>query len=338
MNEKVYDEKAERLFLTPYPPPTVLCPQRWPGCNFESSTAVRHAFIDNRTRYYIFRNYIKFHNHVTHRALAIYALGGSGPVIEAFYKRDIKIQKDAFVSPHPITAQNFVDHLGLSMAAMHEVRYPDFLPPSVFVARPSDDIGAMMNNFASLVLDDQSFAMPLKAPRPSLASKGPRHYTGQYPDTLVAHGCRIRDHVQKWTVDLSRPGEIERKMEGCIWVSSVMYPLGGWCNGFTADFFLIVLPSLIAHLSPRAQALLLRAYLSRVVACEHHPKIQRAFPHFSTIYGIRPKGYFAETELDGAEELDGSLFVRAAVLTADYMGWAREGEEAGNWSYEGFYV
>lgn len=33
-------------------------------------------------------------------------------MIEAFYKRDIKIQKDAFVSPHPITAQNFVDHLG----------------------------------------------------------------------------------------------------------------------------------------------------------------------------------------------------------------------------------
>ncbi|KAG1846938.1 hypothetical protein C8R48DRAFT_779396 [Suillus tomentosus] len=118
------------------------------------------------------------------------------------------------------------------MAAMHEVRYPDFLPPSMFVARPSDDIGAMMNKFASLVLDDQSFAMPLKAPSgqdthafsilarvlkdPSLASKGPRHYTGQYPDTLVAHGCRIRDHVQKWTVDLSRPGEIERNMEECI--------------------------------------------------------------------------------------------------------------------------
>lgn len=59
---------------------------------------------------------------------------------------------------------------------------------------------------------------------------------------------------------------------------------------------------------------------------EHHPKIQRAFAHFSTIYGIQPKGYVAETELDGAEELDGSLFVRAAVLTADYMGWAREGE------------
>lgn len=112
MNEKVYDEKAERLFPTPSPPPTVLCPQRWPGCNFESLAAVPHVLIDNHTLYHIFRNYIKFHNHVTHRALAIYALGGSGSVIEAFYKRNINIQRDAFVSPHPITAQNFVDHLG----------------------------------------------------------------------------------------------------------------------------------------------------------------------------------------------------------------------------------
>jgi hypothetical protein len=51
-------------------------------------------------------------SHVTHRALAIYALGGSGPVIEKLYKQDIKLQKAAFASPHPITTQNFVDHLG----------------------------------------------------------------------------------------------------------------------------------------------------------------------------------------------------------------------------------
>lgn len=419
-------------------------------------------------------------------------------MIEAFYKKDIKVQRAAFVSPHPITAQNFVDHLGdenyyeayttffanaieekgasatldefifsekynfqhgrdadgqpemlcrfvdavmhplihcghgvefglkgmlaegLSLTAMHGVHAPGFLPPSMFVAQPSDDIGAVMNGFASLVLDGQSSATPLKAPSgqdihafsilarvlkdPSLASKGPRHFTGQYPDTLVAHGYRIREHVQKWTVDLSKPGEIERKMEECIWTSSVIYALGGWRNGFTADFFLmhmvtssIFLPSLIAYLSPRAQALLLRAYLSSAVTwfvargrpslnfksffestatvpnppnspavppvddipaqdvrasnpflpliqssimhpSDHHPKTQRAFAHFSAIYGARPKGYFAGTELDGAEELDGSLFVRAAVLTADYMGWAREGEEARNWGLEGFYV
>jgi hypothetical protein len=159
----------------------------------------------------------------------------------------------------------------------------------------------------------------------------------------------------------------------------------------------IFLPSIIAYLSPRAQVLLLRAYLSSVVAwfvaCgrpslnfksffestptvpnppnnfavpqvegiaaqdaqtpnafipliqssimhpnDHHTKIQRAFAHFSTIYGSRPKGYFAGTELDGAEELDGSLFVRAAVLTADYMGWVREGENARMWSLKGLFA
>lgn len=498
MNEKVYDEKAEKLFPAPSPPPTVLCPQRWPGCNLESLTAMRHVLIDNHTRHHIFFNNMKFHNHVTHRALAIYALGGSGLVIEAMYKQDSKTQRPAFVSPHPVTTQNFFDHLGdenyfeayttfftkaieekgasatldefifsekynfqpgrdaksqpemlyrfvdgvlhplihcgygvefglkgmlaegLSLAAMHNTHIPGFLPPSMFVAQPNDGIGAVMNSFASLVLDSQSSAMPLKAPSgqdthalsilarvlkdPSLASKGPLDFARQYPDTLVAHGDRIREHVQKWTVDLSKPGEIERKMEECIWTSSVMYALGGWRNGFTADFFLMhmvtssaFLPSLVAYLSPRAQVLLLRAYLSTAIAwfvvCgrpslnfksffeststvpnppnspavppvegipaqdaqtpnpflplvqssimhpnDHHPKIQRAFAHFSTIYGARPKGYFAGTELDGAEELDGSLFVRAAVLTADYMGWAREGEEARMWSLKGFHV
>jgi hypothetical protein len=108
----VYDEKVEKLFPAPSPPPTVLCPQRWPGCNLESLAAMRHALIDNHTRYHIFFNNTKFHNHVTHRALAIYALGGSGPVIETLYKQDTKLQRAAFTSPHPITTQNFVDHLG----------------------------------------------------------------------------------------------------------------------------------------------------------------------------------------------------------------------------------
>ncbi|KAG1773707.1 hypothetical protein EV702DRAFT_1243059 [Suillus placidus] len=476
MNGKVYNEKAERLFPAPSPPLTALCPQRWPGCNLESLTAMRHALIDNYTRYHIFWNDIKFHNHVTHRALAIYALGGSGPVIEAFYKKDIKVQRAAFVSPHPITAQNFVDHLGdenyyeayttffakaieekgasatldefvfsekynfqpgrdadgqpemlcrfvdavmhplihcghgvefglkgmlaegLSLAAMHGVHAPGFLPPSMFVAQPSDDIGAVMNGFASLVLDSQSSATPLKT------SSGQDIHAFSIlarvlKDPILA--SKARPEMDGGSL---QPGEIERKMEECIWTSSVIYTLGGWRNGFTADFFLmhmvtssIFLPSLIAYLSPRAQALLLRAYLSSAVTwfvargrpslnfksffestatvpnptnspavppvegipaqdvqtsnpflpliqssimhpSDHHPKTQRAFAHFSAIYGTRPKGYFAGTELDGAEELDGSLFVRAAVLTADYMGWAREGEEARNWGLEGFYV
>ncbi|KAF9230918.1 hypothetical protein BU15DRAFT_68776 [Melanogaster broomeanus] len=63
--------------------------------------------------------------------------------------------------------------------------------------------------------------------------------------------------------------------------------------------------------------------------------IQRAFAHFNTLYGLRPPGYFAGTELEGAELLDGSLFVRAAVLTADSLEWVREGPEADTWNMEG---
>jgi hypothetical protein len=52
---------------------------------------------------------------------------------------------------------------------------------------------------------------------------------------------------------------------------------------------------------------------------DHMVKIQRAFAHFSSRYGTRPKGYFKGTGLEGAEALDGSLFLRAARLTDEYM-------------------
>jgi hypothetical protein len=60
---------------------------------------------------------------------------------------------------------------------------------------------------------------------------------------------------------------------------------------------------------------------------DHMLKIQRTFAHFSSLYGARPKGYFKGTELEGAEELDGSLFLRAAGLTHEYMN-----QGTGGWS------
>ncbi|KAG1873841.1 hypothetical protein F4604DRAFT_1765343 [Suillus subluteus] len=94
----------------------------------------------------------------------------------------------------------------------------------------------------------------------------------------------------------------------------------------------LFLPSLVAYLSPRAQVLLLRAYLSSAVAW--FVVIGRPSLNFKSFFdpAVPP------VELDGAEELDGSMFVRAAVLTADYMEWVREGEEARMWSLKGFHV
>ena len=51
-------------------------------------------------------------SHITHRALAIYALGGPAAIIRDNYERDGRIQRPVFESPEPITEENFVDHLG----------------------------------------------------------------------------------------------------------------------------------------------------------------------------------------------------------------------------------
>lgn len=72
---------------------------------------------------------------------------------------------------------------------------------------------------------------------------------------------------------------------------------------------------------------------------EHLPKAQRALAHFASVYGLTEKGYWKgkQTELEGAELLDGTLFVRVAGLTASALGWIREGERKGEWDFTGFW-
>ena len=70
---------------------------------------------------------------------------------------------------------------------------------------------------------------------------------------------------------------------------------------------------------------------------EHLCKTQRALMHDGTVYGQRAAGDFAGLGLEGAEVLDGTLFVRVAGLTADKLGWMKEGQEAGDWDRLGFY-
>lgn len=83
---------------------------------------------------------------------------------------------------------------------------------------------------------------------------------------------------------------------------------------------------------------------------EHLCKAQRALAHYSSLYGKRRKGWTtslssthsvardsAEDEV-GLAELDGTLFLRVAMLTQNRLGWMREGEPEHNWDYEGFYA
>ncbi|KDQ57907.1 hypothetical protein JAAARDRAFT_34719 [Jaapia argillacea MUCL 33604] len=82
---------------------------------------------------------------------------------------------------------------------------------------------------------------------------------------------------------------------------------------------------------------------------EHLCKIQRALFHYSTLYGNRPKGYWKpkgkgpddigedRPTLEGIEDLDGTVFARVAGLTANSLGWMREGKEQGKWRFDGFF-
>ena len=75
---------------------------------------------------------------------------------------------------------------------------------------------------------------------------------------------------------------------------------------------------------------------------EHLPKTVRSLAVFATRWGGRPAGYFAgggEDGLEGREALDGTLFVRAACLALDRLGWGHESgkELLPDWDYEGYY-
>lgn len=59
---------------------------------------------------------------------------------------------------------------------------------------------------------------------------------------------------------------------------------------------------------------------------EHLLKIQRSFAHYAALYGTRPKGHLAQTELAEAAAIDGSLFLRLASVTGQVKAWVREGE------------
>ncbi|EIW74781.1 hypothetical protein CONPUDRAFT_85591 [Coniophora puteana RWD-64-598 SS2] len=90
-------------------------------------------------------------------------------------------------------------------------------------------------------------------------------------DTFEQHGDRIREHADKWTIDLSKPGELERKMEELQWLNVILYGIGGWTEnqGLQANFFymhlvtscLFLAPN-VAPLSQRSQEIFLRAYLT----------------------------------------------------------------------------
>ncbi|KAF8998406.1 hypothetical protein BDQ17DRAFT_1428492 [Cyathus striatus] len=109
------DHRANLSLL--FPPPSIapfsqLSAVNWPGATAESTEALLEVLKDNHERWHVFFTKKKYHSHVAHRSLAMYALGVEGSVIKNMYANDSVYLKEAFDSPGEITEHNFVDHLG----------------------------------------------------------------------------------------------------------------------------------------------------------------------------------------------------------------------------------
>ncbi|KAG2047281.1 hypothetical protein BDR06DRAFT_1014030 [Suillus hirtellus] len=450
--------ELDALFPSPSSPPNVLSPPRYPGTSPEAIAALTYVLKDNHTKYHVFSNYQRFHNHITHRALALYATGASGSLIEQFYKQDSAHQRPAIEPPGAITEENFIVHLGddifyaayrtffskvikekglsatleeyifskkynftegrdastqpvmlarflgalfhafihvgygaefgisgmvvegLALASVHG---HELLPSYLFEASGTTAVERATTRLASLVLNTERSIAPFQLERPQknhafsilaeimqdskFAPKEIKKYFKDFDGMMSEHGDTLWRYAEQWTIDPSQPGEIERKLEECIWTSTILYGIGGWSKdrGLTADFFFmhpvtssLFLPSLLPYLPQDSQVLLLRGYFASTLGCatshlsskinvanpflhivqsaithpdNHMLKIQRALAHFSSLYGARPKDSFEGTELEGAEALDGSLFIRSARLTEEYMNQGTR-----TWSQEGF--
>lgn len=75
---------------------------------------------------------------------------------------------------------------------------------------------------------------------------------------------------------------------------------------------------------------------------DHVSKIQRAFVHYAQLYGSNAAGkeVFAVTELEGADKVDGSLFLRAATLTHLRVTGDKDFEKGNEfpwWDFKGFF-
>ena len=98
-------------------------------------------------------------------------------------------------------------------------------------------------------------------------------------------------------------------------------------------------PNRIKAITPNPWLPIIETSLSH--PSEHLVKLQRALGYINTACNGNNHGGRASwvpPELDDAELLDGTLFIRVAGLTAKKMGRVREGEANRGWDFTGYFA
>lgn len=70
---------------------------------------------------------------------------------------------------------------------------------------------------------------------------------------------------------------------------------------------------------------------------EHLPKLIRTLGAADALYGRRAEGAYAGA-LIGSERLDGTLFLRVAILSSERLGWAMEDTPKPQWDRDGYWL
>ncbi|KAJ8091819.1 hypothetical protein PM082_021055 [Marasmius tenuissimus] len=99
---------TRQLFPLPSPSSFTLLVDPDPG----RDGLVRDLVQENQIKHHVFYNKRKYHNHIPNHILAVWAMGGNQKAIFGAYEYELSFQIPASRSPHLITDDNWVEHLG----------------------------------------------------------------------------------------------------------------------------------------------------------------------------------------------------------------------------------
>ena len=149
------------------------------------------------------------------------------------------------------------------MAAVHDVYVEGRFPPSRFAPGSTNGVDDIANRISSFALNSPAptntpivsktggvhafdiLARILKYDRFNHKATADIFIFTQFTEIITQHLPTIREYTDQWTVNLNQSGEVERRMEELIWLSSLVYGVGGSTpNGFQPDFYLCVTSAL----------------------------------------------------------------------------------------------
>ncbi len=140
-------------------------------------------------------------------------------------------------------------NLGLAEAAVHRDKLQPLFPSSFFTSSPAIDTLTEKTS-SELALDEVSHAHTEKKGIHALdilarilkddTIEVPYNDDDAFTKTLEANGEALFRYAGQWTLDLSDPKEVNRKVEELQWMNTIIYAIGGSQPGkkFNSDFFL----------------------------------------------------------------------------------------------------